>query len=388
VVSTRQGKDWIDLGYADETPDKPVAAASLTVISGTAIAAYVLDDADAGAECRLVQVPLAQEGPDRSGWRQLSPYPLEPGVAGIIAGTHDGVIIATGGANWEGQTKVWHDEIFVLVPGEDSWRPVGRLPELRGYAAAVSVPGGVLVAGGDNATKVFQDAFMMRWDGREVRITPLPSLPEPTTSPVGELLDGSVYLAGGYNAETPRSSRSDFWRLDLEGTGRGWQSLPSWSGPSRGQAAMAALDGAIYLISGLEMEPGADGKPRTAYLSDAYRYRPGGKWERLPDLPWSALAAPSPAPVSASPARVFVLGGVDGRQAGLLPGDTLLPDDILYFDVAQHRWKLWPEAWPVSVVTVPALRRGEEWIIASGENKSRGRTTHVWSWRIDRPHTP
>jgi hypothetical protein len=60
----------------------------------------------------------------------------------------------------------------------------------------------------------------------------------------------------------------------------------------------------------------------------------------LPDLPWSTLAAPSPASVTEEPQRVFVLGGVDGRQAGKLSRDTRLPDDILYFDVGLHVWCL------------------------------------------------
>jgi hypothetical protein len=118
------------------------------------------------------------------------------------------------------------------------------------------------------------------------------------------------------------------------------------------------------------------------YLKDAYRYRPGGAWQKLPDLPWSALAAPSPAPVTSTPPRVFVLGGVDGRQVGNLPRSTALPNDILYFDVAQNRWCHWPEPWPVPVVCIPTVEKDSRWIMVSGETMSGKRTVEVLDWQI------
>jgi len=97
------------------------------------------------------------------------------------------------------------------------------------------------------------------------------------------------------------------------------------------------------------------------------------------------VAPPSPAPVTTSPARVFLLGGVDGRQAGKLARDVRLPDDILYFDVARHEWRLWGERRPDSVVTVPATQVGNEWLIISGEILGGVRTVNNWAWRIDEP---
>jgi hypothetical protein len=98
-------------------------------------------------------------------------------------------------------------------------------------------------------------------------------------------------------------------------------------------------------------------------------------------LPWSAIAAPSPAPVSAEPKRVFVLGGVDGRQVGNLPKATALPNDIIYFDVERGAWRHWPEAWRQPIVTIPAVRVETGWVIASGETMAGKRTTQVWEWQ-------
>ncbi len=392
IISREQGGARVDLAFVDGLPDRVVGAAALALARGRVAAVYLTVDEDERAVCRLVEMPLPAAAVAVSSWRKLPAYPESIGVAGVLAGVHQQVLIAAGGANfpdkapWEGGAKVTHDTIHVLRPGADVWESVGRLPEPRSYGAAVSVPQGVLVIGGENGTTIYQDAFFLVWDSGRVRVEPAPGLAAPVTSPVAAVLGTQVYLAGGYAPGAFRTSRSDFWRLDLERLGDGWQREPSWPGPSRAQAVMAAVDGAVYLLSGLELVAGADGKARAAYLADAYRFRPGEGWSRLPDLPWSALAAPSPAPVNEAPARLFVLGGVDGRQAGKLPRDARLPEDILVFDVAANCWKLWPEPWPQPVVTSSAVLFDGAWTIVSGETMAGVRTPEVWSWML--PPTP
>jgi N-acetylneuraminic acid mutarotase len=308
-------------------------------------------------------------------------------VAAPIAGVHGGVLLAAGGANfpdrppWEGGVKRTYDEIYALVPGESAWRTVGRLPVPRAYAAVVNVPEGVLAIGGENAAGVFQDALLFSWNGREASIQPAPALPVALASPVAAVLGRKVYLAGGYASGSPRVSTDGFYCLDLDDLAAGWQKLLSWPGPSRALAVIAALNGAIYLVSGLEMLAGADGQPKISYLKDAYRYRPGQGWEKLPDLPWSAIAAPSPAPVTSAPDRVFIFGGVDGRQVGKVPRDKRVPEDILYFDVARHEWRLWKETWPEPMVSAPCVPNGNEWVFVSGETMAGHRTTAVVGWR-------
>ncbi len=58
----------------------------------------------------------------------------------------------------------------------------------------------------------------------------------------------------------------------------------------------------VERISGLELEVGAEGKTQPNYLKDFCRNRPGVTWEKLPDMPWSACAAPWPEPVVTAPA--------------------------------------------------------------------------------------
>lgn len=387
VVCRAGAAGWTDLAFADDPPDGEIFSAAVSVVADDVLAVYLVSDGRGGAMCRALRFSLATVRPVASHWRDLPDFPLQPGVAAVMAGVNGGALIAAGGANfpdlppWEGGVKKTYDEIFALPAGATAWQPAGRLSEPRAYAAMVSVPEGVLAIGGENAAGFFQDVVWMNWDGRQVTTKPGPALPEPVASPVAAVLGRKVYLAGGYAPGPPRVSTTSFLCLDLANTSAGWQTLPSWPGPSRALAVMAALNGAIYLISGLEMLAGADGQPQVNYLTDAYRYRPDGGWEKLPDLPWSVIAAPSPAPVTIAPERIFVFGGVDGRQVGKLPRDRRVPEDILYFDVARHAWHLWTEAWPEPVVSSPPVPFGAEWVFVSGEIKAGHRTTAVTAWQ-------
>lgn len=387
VLSRLVGTEWFDLAYADETPDQGVYAAALGVRGTELVAAYIVADGHGGAACRVLRCPALPEEGAGGAWQQYADFPLSPGVAAAIAGVHEGVLIAAGGANfpdrppWEGGIKRTYDEIHALIPGEKTWRTAGRMPVPRAYAAVVSLPQGVLAIGGENAGGVFQDSLLLSWSDRGVLVRSAAPLPVALASPVAVVLGEKVYLAGGYAGGSPRVSTNGFYCLDLANPVGGWQKLPSWPGPSRALAVIAALNGAVYLASGLEMLAGADGQPQINYLTDAYRYRPDHGWEKLPDLPWSVIAAPAPAPATSAPARVFVFGGVDGRQVGKVPRDRRVPEDILYFDVTRHQWLLWNEAWPEPVVSAPTVRRGDEWIFVSGETKAGHRTTAVVGWR-------
>jgi len=331
-------------------------------------------------------VPFSQNAVTPS-WQQLPSYPRTRGVAGILAGVHRGVLIAAGGANfpdlppWEGGKKAYYDDIHVLLPGEKEWRAAGRLPEARGYSAAVSLPDGVLLLGGENADQVYADSLWLRWLGDRVEVTPGPRLPAATTSAAAAVLDGSVYLAAGNADGAPRLSRKGFWRWDPRHPSDGWVELAPWPGPSRAMAVMAVSGGSLHLFSGGELAIADDGKSRLTYLLDAYRYRADSGWERLADLPHSTLASPSPAPVSVDGKRIFLLGGVDNRLAGKQPRDTRVPDGILVFDVTTGSWHESAEQWPDPVVTTPAVKSGDHWVFVSGEIMAGVRTPHVWRWK-------
>ena len=388
VISRQTDEGWTDLAFADDPPDGEVLSASLCALSEELLAAYVVPDEQGRSICRVLRFSLEAAAPATGRWRSLPDYPLKPGVACVIAGVHDSVLIAAGGANfpdlppWENGVKRTYSDMFVLLPGATAWTSAGQLPAPRAYSAVVSVPDGVLVIGGENAGGLFSDCFFMQWNGRETVLKPAPSLPLPLTCATAVVLGSKVYLAGGYEVRPTRVSTNSFFCLDLNDLAAGWQTRASWPGPSRALTVIAALDQEIYIISGLEMKPGEDGQPRMNYLTDAYRFRRTGEWERLPDLPWSTVAAPSPAPVTTEPQRVLVCGGVDGRQVGKVPRDHRVSDEIVYFDVKRNQWGLWPERWDESVVCSSPIPFGGEWVLVSGEIMAGKRTVAVRAWDV------
>jgi N-acetylneuraminate epimerase len=359
----------------------------LNLMAGGAVITTACAWASPDGATRPGSTPDSDPARASAAWRALPAYPRDLGVAGVIAGQHGGVLIAAGGTNFpdrpwrEGGQRVTYDDMYVLKPGATAWSEAGRLPRPLAYAAVVSRPEGVIVVGGADDAGPRDEVFRLTWEGARVRHEDLPALPQARTGAAAVVLNDHLYVAGGFGPEQPRSSSRNFWRLDLAAPETGWQILPAWPGPSRAQAVIAAMAGAVYLISGLEEEPGADGSTRTTYLEDAYRFYPETGWMELPAPPRSAVAAPSPAPVLTVPARLFVLGGVNGRLVGRQPVDTRVPDEILVFDLARGAWRVAAERWPEPVVTGPTFRLGDEWIVVSGEMMAGIRTPQVWAGR-------
>ena len=108
-------------------------------------------------------------------WEKLPLIPNALGVAGAFAGVSGDALLVAGGANfpgkkpWEGGSKVWHREVFVLEKpdGEwlrDAWRYTPgkgwkRLADLPHVAMAAPSPapvvnGRLLVIGGDDGAQV------------------------------------------------------------------------------------------------------------------------------------------------------------------------------------------------------------------------------------------
>lgn len=392
VLARGSAGTWRDVAIADEAPETPIGDVALVVANQHALAVYIVPGPEGiTGTVRAVELSLLAPMPPSSTWNHLPPYPLAPGMAGLMAGQHRGVLIAGGGANfpdrppWEGGIKRMYDAIHILRPGASAWEAAGHFSSARAYGATVSIPDGVLIAGGEDETTVFQDTIILQWDGYTVRQVRGPDLPYPVTCAAAAVVNGSVYLAGGYTAGTPRVSQSFFWRLRLDRADAVWEVLPSWSGPTRALPVAASAEGAFYLFSGFEIRLAEGRQPPEAapgvYLRDAHRFDPASGWSALPDLPWSALAAPTPAPVLSAPGRILLLGGVDGRQTGHLPRGVPLPNDILSYDLAQRTWRHWPEPWPVPVVCICAVETEGGWIIPSGEVSAGRRTTDVVAWR-------
>ncbi len=314
--------------------------------------------------------------------RELPPLPQ--GVGGGFSGLIGNALVVAGGSYFtvppdQGGTKLWTDEVLVLAPGATTWKPAGRLPRPLAYGAAVSTPAGLVLAGGGDAERHDDAVYLLTLDGGQVRTSELPPLPQPTAYVSGTLLTNTVYLAGGREGpDTPTAMRT-FWSLDLDRSAEGWRELEPWPGPARMLSGVAAQDGAVYVFSGADLRPDADGGITRQYLTDAYRYRPREGWARVADLPHAVAAAPVS---SWGRNLILVFGGDHGRLAAL--GSSLgdahpgFNRALLCYHTADDTWTHLHDLPPLPVTTT-ATRRDDTILIPTGEDRPGRRTPKVYA---------
>lgn len=311
-------------------------------------------------------------------WSELPAIPDARGFAGSFAGVSNGALIVAGGTHfidkmpWEGGTKVWYDTIHELKSPGGAWKVIGRLPKPNGYGVSLTTKDGCLIVGGGNATEHFREVF---WLGKD---TKLPSLPKPCGFMAGCVLDDVIYIAGGIETPNATTAMGTFWSLDLKKAEVGWQELPPCPGKSRILACMAAADGAVHLFSGAALHVGKDGKAEREWLNDAWSFKPATGWEKLPDMPRVAVAAPNPAPVVDG--KILIIGGDDGANVNFEPKSKHpgFPRDVLAFDLKSQSWSKAGEV-PFSLVTTNAVLWNDQIVIPGGEARPGVRSPQVWS---------
>ncbi|QIF01833.1 galactose oxidase [Roseimicrobium sp. ORNL1] len=323
-------------------------------------------------------------------WSQLPNLPDKEGFAAMHAGVSGGALLVAGGANfpekrpWEGGTKIWYDDIWVLDKPDGQWRNAGKLPKPIGYGVSVTWKDEVICAGGSNAEGHRADVYALKWEAGKVTTRTLPSLPQPFANTCGVLIGDTLYVAGGIDKPDATKAMHTFWSLNLADANANatWQTLPPWPGPERMLATAGTHDGAFYLFTGAALHADKDGKPARDWLKDAYRFTPGkNTWEKLPDVPQVAVAACTPAP--STERGLLLLCGDDGSKVGFKPETEHpgFPKGTLLFDVSAGDWHRLPDA-PISRATVPTTIWNGRIIIPSGEARPGFRSPEVWSVEV------
>ncbi len=258
-----------------------------------------------------------------------SVYDIQPGLAGPYTGVDNDVLIVAGGANfpdelpWNGGTKVYHNEIFVLQKTgkeEYSWRLMnGKIPFASAYGGAVSTPAGLLCFGGNTLDKTISRSWFIKYisETETVEITPGPQLPVPLTNFAFAKVDNRIFVAGG-TSDMGGESGEYFFSLDISSENTDvwqWESLPTWNGKPRSFAVGVGQSNGetncFYLFSGRSVQLGKN--PEVLY--DAHVYNPllkkwsmisGGKNKDFPFMAGTAF------PLGA--ATIVFSSGADGKM--------------------------------------------------------------------------
>ncbi len=355
-------------------------------------------------------------------WDDLPPIPDRFGVGGPIVGVHGDALIVAGGANfpdgppWSvaGEPpgkKVWHDRIWVLLPGAEAWLSAGNLPYPLAYAATVSTAEGVLVLGGetfDDTNHPTDECLRLSWDAdaRQVAVQrqALPPLPARCLYHAAAL-EGKTLFVAASSAAGPASERLDqshFWSLELSAPSdqRRWTTLDPWPGEPREKMMLVAqtsggLDdygsaAALYLISGANWFRDADGQSdlsRYEHYRDVFRYVPKTKqWTEVANVEFAANSDSSETqvqPVVAATAiavgqsHVLVFSGSTGEHiTEPLDQQPEFPGRVLAYHTITDTWSVAGQM-PQGVVTTSAVRWQDRVVIPSGEIRPGVRTPKV-----------
>ncbi|MFC6102948.1 galactose oxidase [Olivibacter domesticus] len=334
-------------------------------------------------------------------WTQFPQVPDPVGFAGAFGGISHDKLLTAGGANfpegtrpWSGGIKQWNDKVWALDLGADTWKEVGRLPRPLGYGVSLTWNEKILIFGGADQQRHYEDVISLEYVDGKLAIDSLPPLPLPLANMSGAIIDDVVYLAGGLQGPTAEHAERIFCSLDLRRMAAGWQLLDTWPGSERMLALCGELDGKFYLCSGVALKKQiGDTTPTREYLRDAYRYLPGKGWETISSLPHAVAAAPGPA--FSFDKGLVVLGGDDGslalRNNELKDEHPGFQKDILVYKATTNQWETGGEVFtdkkddaadnPTASVWAPVTATAMKWkgsvIIPMGEVRPGVRTNRV-----------
>lgn len=314
---------------------------------------------------------------------QLPSVPDRVGFAGAFAGVIGSQLVAGGGANfpdgimpWDGGTKVWHDRLFALdlaAPGS-AWKTIGTLPALNGYGVSITLPEGILLIGGSDATRHFKEVTLLTLREDKPVFTPWPPLPQPLAQMAGTLSGRRIHLYGGITSPQATAAEPTHYILDLDDRAKGWQEAPPLPASGRILASAAAVGDAFYLVGGCSLAPDADAKPKRSYLREAWKFS-SGIWTRLADLPRPAVAAASPAPVKGH--SIYIISGDDRTQT--IPATHKgFTAEILRYDVSRNTWSADGSLQVPPPVTLPTAPWKDSFVFFNGEVKPGVRTPAVF----------
>lgn len=259
----------------------------------------------------------------------------------------------------------WHSVERFLERYSLALRPItpwtfrGRSPSTRYEAMVAVVDGRVIVFGGFHTTAIEATARVDAYDPVANRWTRRADMPVPFTHANAVVLDGIVWMAGGFLGDHPGPATDQVWRYDP--VADTWSEGPRLPEPRGGGGLAAAPDGSLHYFGG--------------WLPDRHTDSPD-HWRLAPGA--SAWAAVAPLP---SPRGHFGIASLDGLLYAV--GGTYTHDPWPVDVALVHRYDPATDEW-TQVASLPEPRshlepstfvhRGRIYV-AGGRSDARGKAS-------------
>uniref|UniRef100_A0A7S0EQD4 Galactose oxidase n=1 Tax=Phaeocystis antarctica TaxID=33657 RepID=A0A7S0EQD4_9EUKA len=211
-----------------------------------------------------------------------------------------------------------------LNAGAGEWAPAVHLPEERSDLQAVACNGVIIVLGGINLASVVQKTAWEFDPVAEVWATDLPPMPTGRFRFSAACLDGSVYVAGGYDSYANGTDGACLDTVDrYDVAGQTWSSVAPLA-IGRGDLALAASGGKLYAFGGYGMYYGGGGVdpgPTAAEVFDPAT----GAWAAVASMPNGGKGDISAVEIDGV---IYVPGGWNG----------VFSDQLVAYDVSGNSW--------------------------------------------------
>jgi N-acetylneuraminic acid mutarotase len=309
----------------------------------------------------------------------------------MFAGVSDDKLFCMGGANfpgkrpWEGGTKKWYSNIYVLESSGQWVKLNDTLPSPLAYGVSVSDKNKIYLIGGNTDNVYTNKVFTLRWKGNRLLQEDFPSLPVPLANMAGSVINNVIILAGG-SSDAAGPPLKKCYAIDLDAVQKGWFELPPWPGSERSYPTCAVVDDKFYLFSGERVGINSKGEKFRFILQDAYslsiKKQKGswtGTWKSIAPLPKGAAAAGNPSPVLKD-RTVLISGGVDAITAlhTHQPTHPGIEKNIQRYNPKDDSWQVVLNTDSAAArVTLPIAYWNNQWVFISGEIKPGIRTNKV-----------
>ncbi len=348
---------------------------------------------------------------------KLIEIPDPIGLAGPFCGLVNDSLVVAGGANfpdgmpWEIETKkgtkIWHDDVYLLERPDGNWKHVGKLPRSLGYGVAITLPEGVLLIGGSDASQHYADVYLLTYKSDQLQFQSLSALPVRLANMAGMLIDDKIYVVGGSHTPGEQAASNRVFSVvvrELLGNQQAavWSEESPLPGNGRLLPGIAAMGSDLFVFGGAEIVSEADQR-RRHYLQNGFKLslkqaqQQSSKhqqardqvnrsvWQPIADLPVPLVATPFPSP-AIGPNHFLVCGGDDGSRVGFEPIDQHpgFNGTCWGYHVITNTW-MEMGSLQKPTVTTQIVPWQDHFVIPSGEVRPGVRSASVTSLRLVSP---